>query len=456
MGNNENEESQLDNQIKSIRRKGMYKDDVMNLVERDLRYGLSREQTLEYCENSKLNIKQMQIYSNLLHRNAPEEIKAFICNPEHNSSQMQVLYDYYVKGVPLDTMRAAIQKDDIPKHMSEVFQRYLNNVAEGKKEVTQSDLIREEEKPEDSSISEPDKEKEERVSDDEKGAVDDTEEPASTDKEKVSSEQETIADEMEQTQPPALSPEVLALLQRMDSRMEQQDKFYEQMSGTLDKIGKQKDDDDVTKSLLEKYNSQEALIVSQQDQLNEANRALARLRAEKETAERELQRLKDQQASMDKADKREAQEKQTDAAKETVTDTSQTIKEGGQTDMGLNQNVAAQPIPPLPKGTIPVYYQVPLTQNGRVVQQVEIERSYRKSVGGVGIFSRLFLKKKSRIDLVSRLASGDMLPEQLVQIRVAIEKGLHEEQLVELINHNVPVDKMKEIIEIAVLENSMA
>lgn len=179
--------------------------------------------------------------------------------------------------------------------------------------------------------------------------------------------EETTADEMEQTQPPALSPEVLALLQRMDSRMEKQDKFYEQMSGTLDKIGKQKEDDDVTKSLLEKYNSQEALIVSQQDQLNEANRALARLRAEKESAERELQRLKDQQVSMEKADKRDVQEKQTEVAKETVTDTSQTRKEGGQTDMGLNQNEAAQPIPPLPKGTIPVYYQVPLTQNGKKI-----------------------------------------------------------------------------------------
>lgn len=43
-----------------------------------------------------------------------------------------------------------------------------------------------------------------------------------------------------------------------------------------------------------------------------------------------------------------------------------------------------------------------------------------------------------------------------MQIKSAIEKGLTEPQLVELINNNISAEKMKEIIEIAVLENSMA
>ena len=64
--------------------------------------------------------------------------------------------------------------------------------------------------------------------------------------------------------------------------------------------------------------------------------------------------------------------------------------------------------------------------------------------------------KKSRQDIVKLLASGDLVPAQLVQIRSAIEKGLTESQLVELINNNVSAEKMKEIIEIAVLENSLA
>ena len=63
--------------------------------------------------------------------------------------------------------------------------------------------------------------------------------------------------------------------------------------------------------------------------------------------------------------------------------------------------------------------------------------------------------KKSRQDIVKLLACGDLVPAQLVQIKSAIEKGLTEAQLVELINNNVSAEKMKEIIDIAVLENSM-
>lgn len=72
------------------------------------------------------------------------------------------------------------------------------------------------------------------------------------------------------------------------------------------------------------------------------------------------------------------------------------------------------------------------------------------------LFARLSFKKKSRADIVKLVASGDLVPAQLVQIKSAIEKGLTESQLVELINNNISAEKMKEIIEIAVLENSMA
>ena len=69
--------------------------------------------------------------------------------------------------------------------------------------------------------------------------------------------------------------------------------------------------------------------------------------------------------------------------------------------------------------------------------------------------SKLLFKKKSRADIVKLVANGDLVPAQLIQIKNAIERGLTEGQLVELINNNLSPDKMKEIIEIAVLENSI-
>ena len=80
------------------------------------------------------------------------------------------------------------------------------------------------------------------------------------------------------------------------------------------------------------------------------------------------------------------------------------------------------------------YYQIPVVDGtGNVVQRLPIERSVRKSSnsGVASLFARLSFKKKSRADIVKLVASGDLVPAQLVQIKSAIEKGLTESQLVE-------------------------
>ena len=56
---------------------------------------------------------------------------------------------------------------------------------------------------------------------------------------------------------------------------------------------------------------------------------------------------------------------------------------------------------------------------------------------------------------VKLVASGEVVPAQLSKRKTGMERGLTEGQLVELINNNVSAEKMKESIEIAVLENSM-
>lgn len=105
---------------------------------------------------------------------------------------------------------------------------------------------------------------------------------------------------------------------------------------------------------------------------------------------------------------------------------------------------------------VPIYYTVPMVDAyGRVVQTHPIERTEKKTSGITNLFSKLGIKKKSRQDIVKLVASGDLVPDQLVQLKSAIERGLTESQLVELINNNVSAEKMKEIIEIAVLENAM-
>ena len=87
--------------------------------------------------------------------------------------------------------------------------------------------------------------------------------------------------------------------------------------------------------------------------------------------------------------------------------------------------------------------------------QAVVENTKSQKTGMYAILGKLAFKKKSKQDIVRMVASGDLSTQQLVQIRSAMEKGLTEEQLLELIHSNASPEQMKEIIEIAVLENSM-
>jgi hypothetical protein len=71
------------------------------------------------------------------------------------------------------------------------------------------------------------------------------------------------------------------------------------------------------------------------------------------------------------------------------------------------------------------------------------------------LVGRLGFEKKSKQDLVKLVAEEKLVAEQLIEIQNAMKKGLTEEQLVTLINNGVSAEQMREIIEIAVLENNM-
>ena len=101
------------------------------------------------------------------------------------------------------------------------------------------------------------------------------------------------------------------------------------------------------------------------------------------------------------------------------------------------------------------YHAAVVDRDGNIIRFVPVERMERKDRGSVmgSMFSRFFLKKKT--DIVKLLAEKDLSPEQLVQVRSAIEKGLSEKQLLVLINNKIPAGQMEEIINIAVYENRM-
>ena len=385
------------NILKEIKNANRFEDDVYLLVEEDLTFGLEKDQIDLYLKKN-FKLSQMKVLSSYLRKGIDVEFVELVANhPELTGYQVQVALDFFQKGVPIATIESSVGNKSNVAEMKELFQSVLE------------------------------KAKAARV-----GAED----------------------------APAYVKEMMEQMAASIEKIQYQEQRYDELNKKLTIFESTKRDEEVRDNLLQKYNDAESLLNSQQNKLNQADSSIARLREQITDKEKEMKRMQTRIDTLEdkllaRADK---PEKDTPVvAKKAIADSEPedtTVKEEKQ----AASNITA-PIPEMFTGSnaIPVYYQMPVVDaQGRMVQRVPVEKIIRKSETGVAaLIGRLGFKKKSRQDIVKLVASGDLVPAQLIQIKTGMERGLTEGQLVELVNNNVSAEKMKEIIEIAVLENSM-
>ena len=369
-----------------------FSEDTIALVKSDYEYGLTEEEISLYL-NKSYDIEQMKILSECLHKDVPKDVIDIIKNTKYSVHQMQVSLEFYEKGVPVQTIKEVMDKGEKPITMRRLYEEVLEQLNKVKEQI-----------PEESEY-------------------------------------------------------VKALISQMDEVVEKinhQNERYDALNKKLSEIETSKDDEEVRERLVKENQDKDALINSQQNELNKASSTIARLRYDIEKKDKEMKRMGDRIESLEDKIISVAIENKKGAESKAEPQESQSVS---QAEKMMVDTVAVPQNMQATANGIPVYYQLPVVDvSGHVVQRLPIERSVRKNSnnGMMGLFSRLCFKKKSRADIVKLVASGDLVPAQLVQIKSAIEKGLTESQLVELINNNISAEKMKEIIEIAVLENSMA
>ena len=369
-----------------------FSEDTIALVKSDYEYGLTEEEISLYL-NKSYDIEQMKILSECLHKDVPKDVIDIIKNTKYSVHQMQVSLEFYEKGVPVQTIKEVMDKGEKPITMRRLYEEVLEQLNKVKEQI-----------PEESEY-------------------------------------------------------VKALISQMDEvvvKINHQNERYDALNKKLSEIETSKDDEGVRERLVKENQDKDALINSQQNELNKASSTIARLRDDIEKKDKEMKRMGDRIESLEDKIISVATENKKEAESKAEPQESQSVS---QADKKMVDTVAVPQNMQAVANGIPVYYQIPVVDGtGNVVQRLPIERSVRKSSnsGVVSLFARLSFKKKSRADIVKLVASGDLVPAQLVQIKSAIEKGLTESQLVELINNNISAEKMKEIIEIAVLENSMA
>lgn len=392
-------EMAIERKIQILRNKHM-DSEVIALVKSDYEYGLTDDEIGLYL-NKSYDIEQMKVLSKCLHKGVSEELLTLLKDSRMAAPKMQTALDYYEKGVPIDAIREVVQKDDTAVNMRRMFDVVLEKFNKAKEQVPQ-------------------------------------------DLEYVKS--------------------LVAQMDEVVAKINHQNERYDALNKKLSEIETSKDDEEVRERLVKENQDKDALINSQQNELNKASSTIARLRDDIEKKDKEMKRMSERIESLEDkiigiaTDNMKAAEVKNDAGKTENAEAVAGTKED-RTDKKMVDTVAAPQNMQAVANGIPVYYQIPVVDGtGNVVQRLPIERSVRKSSnnGVASLFARLSFKKKSRADIVKLVASGDLVPAQLVQIKSAIEKGLTESQLVELINNNISAEKMKEIIEIAVLENSMA
>nr|WP_289706876.1 hypothetical protein [Enterocloster clostridioformis] len=354
-----------------------YTEEILKLIEDDLRFGLTKEETEEYS-SGRYDYRQMCVYSKCLRNGYSKEEKAAILKEGLSGEQMAVALEFYEKGVPMETITGVLSSAENTAYtMKRLFSQVLSKAREA--------------------------------------------EPVSG-------------------QDTAYAKELMEQIREVVEKISCQEKRYDALNEKLKEIGTAGQDAQIQSNLLSQLSEKDKLLEKQQNELNDARVQIAKLHGEMEAVRKERKALEEQVKNAVRAEPGAAAEPK-EQEKEKKPETKAESSAPGMPESALYPGIE--------------YHAAVVDRDGNIIRFVPVERMERKDRGSVmgSMFSRLFLKKKT--DIVKLLAEKDLSPEQLVQVRNAIEKGLSEKQLLVLINSRIPAGQMEEIINIAVYENRM-
>lgn len=94
--------------IEGLKNNPRFTDAMLRLVEEDLKFGLTPEETEEYT-SKKLDYTQMRVYSQCLRNGYSRDIRDIITGDGLDGEQMAVALEFYEKGVPAETVKEITQ-----------------------------------------------------------------------------------------------------------------------------------------------------------------------------------------------------------------------------------------------------------------------------------------------------------------------------------------------------------
>ena len=218
---------------------------------------------------------------------------------------------------------------------------------------------------------------------------------------------------------PSYVQEMLAKVADMVDSIKENEGIYEEISRKLDEAAKGNGPDEEAVKDME--------LSDQQDKLNEAKRRIIELKKQVENLLVENTGLKGKVEAMETAGKTEA-----------------AVTEPEDNGMDMSQKHG--------KRDIPFRYRAKIGEHdGKpVIVTLKPEQKKKSSVGG--FFERLTARKEE--SMIRKLKGKGLNTEQMKQIRSAVEKGLTEQEVNDIIDSGFSAEEMEQVIEIVVADRS--
>ena len=371
-------------------------DDVLRVAKEDLELGYPKELVALYAE-SGWQMDRCKKFSSIMRANSDGDLLRMLAEGGFNPYQMQLLANFYEKGVPVAQLRDVGAKNltayDMEQALKTVYQANL-----------QAETDKVEKKPEDNSLQEKIVSLEEEL----------------RQREKELGEQQEINNKQ--------ASEGAGLRIKVES-MEKQIKGLEQ-----EKAG---------------YDSEKRSILEERDRFYRQNQTLmeekSQLIADLEEVQKEKdgmgQRLKEMESkTLAETAEPQAAGKQAAAAGQAVS--------GQQTASG-GQGITAEPAG---NNAGNDYLAAVRGRNGEKYL-VPVERSMRRKPDGLKAFAEKLLGRgRQSSGLIKQLTGKGLNPAQMEQVRMAVQAGLTEQEVNDLIDSGFSADEMAQAVEIVVAE----
>ena len=223
--------------MNNLRKNPKFTEEILKLVESDLQYGLTIEETEMYT-SKRFDYAQMKVYSACLRNGYPEDVRECITRDGLTGEQMAVALEFYEKGVPLKTVAEVTENSSHTAFMmKKLFQSIVSKVqAAGEAVQAQDDYAK----------------------------------------------------------------DLLEQIKSVVEKIEFQEKRYDALNEKLKELQTVGQDAKIQNNLLSQLAEKDSMLEKQQNELNEARGTIARLRNEMDVIRKERDRLEKRTEEMEK------------------------------------------------------------------------------------------------------------------------------------------------------------